>query len=150
MFGVKGFYYFLQSATPEPPRDFASTADVWVFQAVYVAVSLVGIALAYLLYGRASEWTRAVLSVFAESPVHKWWFANWGFDWLYQKLLVAPYVALARLNRDDFVDTFYVGLALASRETHRLMSLTVNGNVRWYVAGVAGGAVLVIGLVVIL
>ncbi len=150
IFGVKGFYHFLQSTTPEPPRDFASTVDVWVFQGIYVAVSLAGVAVAYLLYGRASEWIRSVLSVFARSPLHQWWFADWGFDWLYQKLFVGPYILLARLSRHDFVDMFYRGVAAASQEIHDVLSLTVNGNVRWYVAALAGGAAIVVGLVVIL
>ncbi len=150
IFGVKGFYHFLQSTMPEPPRDFASAADVWIFQGIYVAVALAGIALAYLLYGRASEEIRSVLSVFARSPLHRWWFADWGFDWLYQKLFVGPYMVLARINRSDFVDLFYRGLALVARVINGLLSSTVNGNVRWYVAAVAGGAVIVVGLVVVL
>jgi NADH-quinone oxidoreductase subunit L len=150
IFGVKGFYHFLQSTMPEQPRDFASAADVWIFQGIYVAVALAGIALAYLLYGRASEGIRSVLSVFARSPLHRWWFADWGFDRLYQKLFVGPYMVLARINRSDFVDVFYRGLALVSRIINGLLSSTVNGNVRWYVAAVAGGAVIVVGLVVVL
>jgi NADH-quinone oxidoreductase subunit L len=82
--------------------------------------------------------------------LHRWWFTDWGFDWLYQKLFVGPYVVLARINRSDFVDLFYRGLALVSRVLHGLLSSTINGNVRWYVAAVAGGAVIVVGLVVIL
>ncbi len=150
IFGVKGFYHFLESTTPEPPRDFAAAADVWIFQGIYVAVALAGIALAYLLYGRAAEGIRSVLSVFARSPLHRWWFADWGFDRLYQELFVEPYIVLARINRGDFVDLFYRGLALISRVINGLLSSTVNGNVRWYVAAVAGGAVIVVGLVVIL
>ncbi len=150
IFGVKGFYSFLQSTTPEQSRDLRSAGDVWAFQGIYVAVALAGIGLAYLLYGRASEWIRSVLAVFARTPLHQWWFADWGFDWLYQKLFVGPYIMLARLNRHDFVDMFYKGVAVASQEIHNALSLTVNGNVRWYVAAIAGGAVIVVGLVVIL
>ena len=69
------------------------------------------------------------------------WFADWGFDWLYQKLFVCPYVILARLNREDFVDLIYVVAARVSQSINRLLSFTVNGNVRWYVAAIAGGAV---------
>jgi NADH-quinone oxidoreductase subunit L len=150
IFGMKGFYHFLQSTTPEQPRDFASAADVWIFQGIYVAVALAGIGLAYLLYGRASERIRSVLSVLARSPLHRWWFADWGFDWVYQELFVGPYIVLARINRSDFVDLFYRGLALISRVINGLLSSTVNGNVRWYVAALAGGAVIAVGLVVIL
>jgi NADH-quinone oxidoreductase subunit L len=148
--GAKGFYYFLHSAMPGPVRDFESPGIPWLLQLVYVVTALDGIAIAYLLYDRAPQYARSMVSTPIGSLLHGWWFADWGFDWLYQKLFVGPYIVLARLNRDDFVDVFYRGLALASRVIHGLLSLTVNGNVRWYVAAIAGGAVIVVGLVVIL
>jgi NADH-quinone oxidoreductase subunit L len=150
LFGVNGLYSFLHSAMPESSRDFASAAGVWIFQGIYVVVALAGIAVAYLLYGHASEWIRSALSVFARSPLHRWWFADWGFDWLYQKLFVGPFILLAQANRRDFVDGVYTALARGTQEVGRFLTWTVNGNVRWYVAGVACGAILVVGLVVIL
>jgi NADH-quinone oxidoreductase subunit L len=148
--GGKGFYGFLHSAMPGPVRDFPSVGDPWLLQLVYVATALVGIAVAYLLYGLAPQYTRSIVSTSVGSLLHRWWFTDWGFDWLYQKLFVGPYMVLARINRSDFVDLFYRGLALISRVLNGLLSSTVNGNVRWYVAAVAGGAVLVVGLVVLL
>ena len=82
--------------------------------------------------------------------LHRLLFAGWGFDWLYRHLIVAPYVWLARLNRGDVVDLLYVAVAQVSRGINMLLSLTVNGNVRWYVASIAAGAVIVVGLVVFL
>jgi NADH-quinone oxidoreductase subunit L len=77
-------------------------------------------------------------------------FAGWGFDRLYRYLIVAPYVWLARLNRRDFVDAISIAVVQVSRGISILLSITVNGNVRWYVAGIAAGAVIVVGLVVLL
>jgi len=148
--GNESFQHFLDSALPGPQRQFASPMAVWVFQGIYVAAALVGIGMAYLLYGRASTWIRAIRSVFAATPLHRWWFADWGFDWLYQKLFVSPFLLLAHVSRHDVVDTVYVGVAFLSRGIHRLLSRTVTGNVRWYTAAIVAGAVLVVGLVVIL
>jgi len=148
--GAQGFYYFLHSAMPGPVRDFESAGSPWLLQVVYVVTALGGIAVAYLLYEHAPQYVRLMVSTPTGSLLHRWWFADWGFDWLYQQLFVRPYVGLARLNRGDFVDVFYRALALGSRVINGLLSATVNGNVRWYVAAIAGGAVLVVGLVVIL
>jgi NADH-quinone oxidoreductase subunit L len=148
--GGKGLYDFLNSALPGPVRDFPSVGDLWLLQLVYVTTALVGIVVAYLLYELVPQYTRSIVSTSVGSLLHRWWFADWGFDWLYQKLFVGPYMVLARINRSDFVDLFYRGLALISRVLNGLLSSTVNGNVRWYVAAVAGGAVLVVGLVVLL
>ncbi|MCL5281207.1 MAG: NADH-quinone oxidoreductase subunit L [Planctomycetes bacterium] len=150
IFGSQNLSSFLRSALPGPTRDFPSADGPWLFQLIYVATALAGIAVAYLLYERAPQYTRSVVSTSVGSWLHRWWFADWGFDWLYQKLFVGPYVVLARINRNDVVDLFYKGLALISRVINGLLSSTVNGNVRWYVAAVAGGAVIVVGLVVIL
>ncbi len=149
-FGVKGFYHFLHSAMPGPVRDFSFPGGLWIFQVVYVAVSLVGIGTAYVSYLRSPRTIESITSTPAGTLLHRWLFVGWGFDWLYSKLFVGPYVWLARLNRGDFVDAVYAGLAQMSRATNRLLSLTVNGNVRWYVGAIGIGAVVVVGLVLIL
>ena len=150
IFGGTGFYHFLHSALPGPVQDFQSGGGPWLLQLIYVVTALAGITVAYLFYERAPQYTRSIVSTRVGWLLHRWWFTDWGFDWLYQKLFVGPYVVLARINRSDFVDLFYRGLALVSRVLHGLLSSTINGNVRWYVAAVAGGAVIVVGLVVIL
>jgi NADH-quinone oxidoreductase subunit L len=150
IFGWQGFYEYLRSAMSGPVRDFRSTADLWVFQAIYVAISLSAIALMVLLYHGMPAAARLISSAPLSASLHRFWFAGWGFDWLYARLIVGPYVRLAGLNRGDFVDRFYSAVAYVSRGINGLLSSTVNGNVRWYVAGVAGGAAIIMGLVVIL
>ena len=58
-----------------------------------------------------------------------------------------PYVWLARLDREDVVDYLYRGLAGLALLLHRGLSRTQNGRLRWYAAGVAAGAILLIALV---
>ena len=55
---------------------------------------------------------------------------------------------MARVNRDDFIDLIYGGTAWYSEQAHRLLSFTQSGNVRWYAAMLAFGAVVFIALVV--
>ena len=150
LIGVKGFYYYLNSAMSGPVREFGFPEAEWVFQAIYVAVSLVGIALAYYLYERAPAHIRAVTAAPVGARLHRLLSIGWRFDWLYRYLIVVPYVRLARLNPGDVVDLLYIAVARMSGGINMLLSLTVNGNVRWYVAGVAAGAVIVLGLVVLL
>ena len=148
--GVTGFYHYLNSAMSGPAREFGLRETEWVFQAVYVAVSLIGIALAYYLYELAPALVRSMTATRVGSRLHRMLFVGWGFDWLYRRLIGVPYVRLARLNRGDVVDLLYVAVARISRGVNILLSRTVNGNVRWYVAGVAAGAVIVLGLAVLL
>jgi len=148
--GVKGFYYYLDSAMSGPVHEFDASVTEWVFQGIYVAISAIGIALAYVFYEHALAYVRSVTATRVGSLLHRLLFAGWGFDWLYRHLIAVPYVRVARLNRGDVVDLLYVAVAHVSRGINMLLSLTVNGNVRWYAAGVAAGAVVVLGLVVLL
>ena len=148
--GVKGFYFYLHSAMQGSVRDFGFAGAEWIFQAIYVAVSATGIALTYLLYCRVPEHVRSLVSTPLGSLLHRLLFAGWGFDWFYRTIITGPYVWLARVNRSDFVDVFYIVVAHVSRVVSFVLSLTVTGNVRWYVAWIVIGAVTVLGLVVIL
>jgi len=150
LFGMKGFYLYLQSAMHGPVRDFGFAGGELLFQGIYVAVSVAGIGLTYFLYCHAPERVRSLVSTPAGSILHQLLFAGWGFDRLYRTVIVGPYVRLARLNRGDFVDIFYVAVAQVSRVVSFILSLMVTGNVRWYVAWIVIGAVIVLGLVVIL
>jgi NADH-quinone oxidoreductase subunit L len=150
IFGIRGFYHFLQTAMPEPDRRFLIPGGLWIFQGIYTAVSLTAIGIVYAIYRRGAESQASYATALPGAALHRLWFAGWGFDLLYRTLLVRPYVRLARWGRDDIVNGVYVILIQASRVASFLLSLTVNGNVRWYVAGVAGGAVIVVGILVFL
>ncbi len=74
---------------------------------------------------------------------------GWGFDKLYNKVFVAPFIALARINRADFFDAAYVFLARIARSCHSALQSTQTGRVRWYAAGLAVGTVVALGIAVL-
>ena len=76
--------------------------------------------------------------------------ADWGFDWLYDRLFVRPVVWLASANKADFVDAFYNGMARVAQLSWAALSATQTGRVRWYAAGIAGGSVLFLAIVLLL
>jgi NADH-quinone oxidoreductase subunit L len=82
----------------------------------------------------------------AGDPVHRFWSSGWGFDRVYDTVLVKPFVWTARTNKDDVVDAWYAGLAATNRLLHLLLSLTQTGNLRWYAMGLAFGAVAFLGI----
>jgi len=57
---------------------------------------------------------------------------------------------MARSNRDDFMDLIYSGIAWYQRLFYGALSLTQSGKVRWYAMGITLGAIMVIGMVVLL
>jgi NADH-quinone oxidoreductase subunit L len=78
------------------------------------------------------------------------WFADWGMDWLYDRLFVRPVMWFARINKDDFVDAGVRGLAALTRGSYRLLSYTETGRLRWYAAGIALGSALFVAIVLLI
>ncbi|MBI3304238.1 MAG: hypothetical protein HYZ72_19410 [Deltaproteobacteria bacterium] len=79
--------------------------------------------------------------------LHRFWFTGWGFDWLYDTLFVQPFLWIARVNKNDFIDTVYNGTAWLSQLSHRLLRRTQTGRIRWYARVMAAGSVLIVALV---
>jgi NADH-quinone oxidoreductase subunit L len=120
----------------------------YILETITGLTSLAGVIVAYVLYGSRRPLVSLLFnSEFCEA-IRKLWFADWGFDWLYRNLLVRPYQWAAYMNRDDFLDLIYDGTAAVCEVCNRALSVTVNGNLRWYVGGVAIGAVIIIGFVI--
>jgi NADH-quinone oxidoreductase subunit L len=126
----------------------ASAAPAAVFLIISGLVSIIGIALGYLFFLRLRDWMPAIIRTRAYAAARGFLSAGWGFDWLYDRLLVRPYVFLTALNRSDFIDWFYTGLALGVGGSSRAMSATQSGRLRNYATALLLGAVLVVGVLV--
>ena len=79
-----------------------------------------------------------------------WWFAAWGFDWLYDKLFVQPYLLLCRLLARDPIDASIGLLPLLARGSHVALRRSETGNLRWYATSIVGGAVFVLAALLLL
>src|SRR5690606_21100772 len=112
-------------------------------------IAMAGILLAAWLYlGRR----RVVGAIGNSAPgrvLTALWFAAWGFDWLYDKVFVQPYLWLTRLLRRDPLDRTIGIVPVLARGAHGLLSRSENGQIRWYAASIAGGAVLVLGILLL-
>jgi len=117
-----------------------------VLQILTSALVLAGVLVAYWgVVGRPAplrrlaEWRPAV-------ALRRLWFAGWGFDWLYDRLLVRPYAWLARANRRDVLDLGPEAVAGACRLLYGWLSRTETGRVRGYAAAVLLGVILIIAM----
>ena len=75
--------------------------------------------------------------------VRRFWYSGWGFDWLYDRAVVAPFVALARMNKNDFVDLVFKLAASTTRGVHHVLAVIQNGRLRWYAWNMALGLAFV-------
>jgi len=114
-----------------------------------VAAPLAGIAAAWLLYSR-----REALRGFVQKPlaaaVSSLWFSGWGFDRVYDFLIVRPFLALTAVLKGEPIDSPVNWLAKASEGLNLLLVKTQTGKVRLYAAGITIGAVLALSAAVLL
>jgi NADH-quinone oxidoreductase subunit L len=119
-------------------------------QVIAAVVCLLGIYLAYRWFlGKPSEADSLVRTPWG-TAIHRFWFTGWGFDWLYEVLLVRPYEWIARINKNDFVDLIYAGTAWVTRAFHEALSATQTGLLRRYAMGITIGAVIALAIVMLL
>jgi NADH-quinone oxidoreductase subunit L len=141
------FSDLLQAALPITPETLGVGAER-LAQVIAAVAALGGVLIAYWLYMRRPQsvirWGQST----AGSLLTRLWFSGWGFDWLYDRVFVRPFVWLARTGKDDVVDVPYLGLAWLAQALHRLLSRTQTGRVRAYAVGILVGAVIIIALVV--
>jgi NADH-quinone oxidoreductase subunit L len=139
---------FSKLLTPLLPEITISTgsASESVFQIISAIVTLGGIWLAYTFYYKES----AIPVLFRKSPLSNFFYEGWGFDRLYNKLIIKPVVWLSEINKNDFIDKFYTYLAISTSFINKLLSRTQNGNLRWYVTILTAGIAILLIIVLTL
>jgi NADH-quinone oxidoreductase subunit L len=135
---------FLHTILPAETAPEASAGTELMLQIIAVAVSLLGIPAAWIL-------TRFSLRHQAHpAAVVRFLQGGWGFDWVYDRVFVKPFFWIARINRRDIVDKLSVGIGGLNMLLSRGLRLTQSGKLRWYAAGIAAGAALIVAAVVLL
>ncbi|CRY67379.1 NADH-quinone oxidoreductase subunit L [Yersinia pekkanenii] len=114
-----------------------------IFSGVLVVI---GIALAAFLYLGKRQWVTRIAQSAPGRFFTVWWFHAWGFDWLYHNVFVRPYLWIAKLIQRDPLNSLMNTPAILSRWSNRGLTLSENGQVRWYVASMGLGAVVVLAL----
>ena len=119
-------------------------------QVIASLVSLAGIFTAYFVFLLRPQVAKKLSKSPLAASLQRFWLSGWGFDRLYDLFFVRPYLWLARVNKEDFIDAGYAGIATLNRSVHSLLSLTQTGVIRWYAMGIAMGAVVFLGIVLLL
>ncbi len=142
------FSEFLSPVLP-PPAISGNPSSELVLLLLTEAIQAAGIVVAYLLFLKPLQLPDRLLEFRPSRSVHDFWFSGWGFDALYDALLVRPFIRFARSNRHDPVDAGYAAIAAAHRAVHALLSSTQTGTIRWYAMSIAFGAVLFLAIALI-
>ena len=143
------FSDFLHSVLPQTLLK-AEIHSEWLFQIIAILASLGGIYTGYIIYHKRPLGIEEFKQSKFAKQLHAFWFSGWGFDWLYQKLFVTPFVIVAKVNKRDWIDSFYQGIAFVNILLNRFLSSTQSGSLRWYIMGLVVGAIIILSLQIIL
>ena len=146
--GAPLFSDFLRSVFVPMPQDGSGTVTPLqieiLLQLLAALLLLLGVYLAYVFVLAMPGWSARLAMTRAGGALHRFWLAGWGFDALYDRLFVRPFVRAAEINRRDFADSIFAGVAEANVRLHRALSQTETGVLRWYAMGIALGAIITI------
>ncbi len=144
------FSDFLHTALPHAPGAPAAASAELALMLAAGGASVLGIALAFVLYRRDAARARRVARLPGAAFAARCWRSGWGFDRLYELVCVRPFLWVTdSLKRDDF-DLFVRDIAAFNAACHRLLSRAQAGSIRWYVAGIGIGVVITMGIVLFL
>lgn len=110
-------------------------------------VPIVGVFVGYWIYGRDSIGQPTALD---RGSAGHFLLGGWGFDAVYDRLLVNPFVRLAQLCKNEPLDAIYDGLVVVAKRLHGWLALSQTGSLRWYAANMSVGLALVLALAVYL
>ena len=113
-----------------------------------MAVPLAAVAVGVWVFGRRAAEGGFMRSSFGRG-VARFFASGWGFDWLYDRVFVRPFVGLAQANKSDVVDLVYRITVAITRGIHHIGALVQTGRLRWYAVNTALGLIMVVWLVVV-
>ena len=115
-----------------------------IFQAVATIATLFGVYAGYALYYR----NRSLIEHWKLSPfmmgIRNFFYSGWAFDQLYDYVFVKPFLFITRINKADVFDSFYNGIAKLHQRLNSILSVSQNGSLRWYIAGVLIGILFIL------
>lgn len=142
------FSDFITTALPAVSTGQEAAGEL-LLQILATVASLSGIYIAYYFFIKKPQLSTSLRSRKQNAALYQFWHSGWGFDTLYDTLLVRPFVAITRLNRHDFIDRFYTGIAELHVVLHHWFSRTQTGQLRWYLAAIAFGAVITLTIMLL-
>jgi NADH-quinone oxidoreductase subunit L len=146
---VGGFIHLpLDSVLPEAAISEELEHGKHRIELISVITGFSGIALGAFLYLVRPQLAASLKSNF--SLVWRFFRSAFGFDWLYDLVIVRPYLWFVHVNRNDGFDVAIGQIPVALRAAHARLARTQSGQTRWYIGAMGIGAVALIAAVVLL
>ena len=133
-----------------PKSNEAEAGVKHLVEIMTIATAIIGTALAAFLFLFDTKIVKGIANSGIGKLLTKWWYAAWGFDWLYDMIFVKPFLFVTRIVRRDPVDQTFNLIPAGIEQAHHGLSATQTGSVRWYAATIAAGVIIIIAAIVLL
>ncbi|MFS1538991.1 MAG: NADH-quinone oxidoreductase subunit L [Candidatus Phlomobacter fragariae] len=120
-----------------------------MLEMISAIVALLGLSLAIFLYLGKRKVVKSIAKSTVGSFFNAWWYQAWRFDQLYNLIFVKPFKAIAQLLANDPINSLMNIPAVMSCWGNKSLSFSQNGQIRWYLASMGLGAVLILALLLL-
>ncbi|CAG9000962.1 MAG: NADH-quinone oxidoreductase subunit L [Candidatus Celerinatantimonas neptuna] len=115
-------------------------------QLISASVAVLGVLIAAWLWLGNGRLVSQVAMTGLGRLLRRYWFNAWGFDWLYDRLFVRTYLMMARLLRSDPINAVIDSSRYLAIGGNKGLTVSENGQVRWYMASMGIGAIIILSL----
>ncbi|MDP3859178.1 MAG: NADH-quinone oxidoreductase subunit L [Stagnimonas sp.] len=144
---VGGYIHLpLAGVLPEAHIPEGEHGPAWIAH-LPLLVSLFGIFVSWFLFLKRPDIPAALRNGALTKYIGQFWKSAFGFDWLYDRLFVRPFVWAAEINKNDIVDWFIGLIPLTLTGANGLLAVTQNGKLRWYALATGIGAAALLAAV---
>ncbi|HVA01184.1 MAG TPA: NADH-quinone oxidoreductase subunit L [Terriglobia bacterium] len=147
---VHSFTDFMHLALPVITERPAGGMSEVLSESIVTLAFVIGLYLAYFFFVQKREYAEALTAPAISKALHRFWSSDWGMDWLYERVFVRPVIWIAKVDKRDFVDDIYTGIAGLTELLYYGVRSTETGRVRLYAAGIAVGSIIFIAVVLFL
>lgn len=142
--------HVLAGVLPEFVLNPAMSADKHFAEFTAVGVALFGILVGVILFAFKYEAVKKLANTPFGAGVAHIWRNAWGFDALYNLVLVKPYLFIARLLGRDPVDNAWTVLPAVVKAGNSFSTKRQTGSLRGYAAAITLGAVILLMILIVI
>lgn len=110
---------------------------------ISASVSVAGITATVLVFAKSKSLQQNIANIGWVKTLGLFFLNGWGFDKLYKPLFVDTYLRITGIVATDIIGRYGEAVAAISRVFSLLLNFLQNGNLRWYAAGIAIGALII-------
>ena len=145
-----GSYITLPLIKILPKNTYDKVVGVGILKIISSIVIITGIIIAGILWIGNRTLVNKISNSIPGGILKTWWFNGWGFDWLYNNIIVKPYLKIALLLKYDPLNKLINLLPKFVYILNKKLIRSINGYLPWYIISMSIGSIILLSIVLII